>query len=183
MSPLPGSIRRLALPSVALMAAFGFAACGGGDSHKNLLSHSASARLTTTLDQVQRLADDGDCQGAQAETGLLRQQVGALPSRVDVDLRNAVVSSANRLERLIADQCQAAATTTPAPAQPQQEQPQENGNGKQKKAKGPKNGKGNGNDQGTSGPAGPGANQGGDNGTTGSVGSGDSTGGNGGTGF
>jgi uncharacterized membrane protein YgcG len=181
MSPLPGPIRGFALPFV-LMAALALAACGSGDSDKKLLSTSASARLTSTLDQVQRLVDEGDCQGAEAETSLLRQQAGALPSRVDVDLRNAVVSSANRLERLIADQCQAA-TTAPAPAQPQEEQPQENGNGKEKKAKKPKNEQGNGNDQGTSGPAGPGENQGGDSGTTGSGGSGDGTGGNGDTGF
>src|SRR2546428_349821 len=65
---------RLALPAVLAIVATALTACGNGSSDKNLLSRSASSRLSATLDQAQRLADEGDREGGRTQATVLGQR-------------------------------------------------------------------------------------------------------------
>jgi outer membrane murein-binding lipoprotein Lpp len=99
------------VPAVLLLAA-----CGGNDSSKKELTSATASSLQSKLDQVQQSVDSQDCSGAAQEVAALRQEVQGLPSRVDGKLRDALDSSARRLETLVADQCQPDTTTTEQPA-------------------------------------------------------------------
>jgi hypothetical protein len=141
MLAVPRRISSLALVVLLGLTATTFGACGNGgsDNSKKLLSQTAASRLNGTLDEVDRLVAAGDCTSASAASTQLNQQVGALPARVDPKLRDALASSAVRLQRLVENQCKPAGptTSTPPPA-PSQQTPKENQQKKQNKAKGPK---------------------------------------------
>ena len=100
--------------AVALIALAGVLAGCGGDSSNDakLLSRSSAADMRATLAQVQQKVSSGDCTGAQDQVALLEQQIDSVDASVDSDLRVALVSSASRLQRLVAAKCAAAATDT-----------------------------------------------------------------------
>jgi outer membrane murein-binding lipoprotein Lpp len=108
---------RSTLIAVALVpAALLLGGCGSNDNSKQELTSATASSLQSKLDQVQQAVDGRDCSGAAQEVAALRRQVQGLPSRVDGKLRDALDSSARRLETLVADQCQADTTTTDQPA-------------------------------------------------------------------
>ena len=85
---------------------------------RRLAASCAPARpssLRSTLSDVEQRVRDQDCTGASQQAAAFREQVDGLPERVDAALRQALVSSADRLEALVADQCTAepAAPTVP----------------------------------------------------------------------
>jgi hypothetical protein len=88
--------------------------CGDSSNDANLLSRSSAADLRATLSQVQQKVESGDCNGAQDQVSLLEQQIDSLDTSVDSDLRSALVSSATRLQRLVAASCAAATGETGA---------------------------------------------------------------------
>ena len=127
------------MPAVLLLGA-----CGSNDSSKKELTSATASSLQSKLDQVQQSVDSQDCSGAAQEAAALRQQVQGLPSRVERKLRDALDSSARRLETLVADQCQADTTTSEQPAvgttsestpQPENGKDQAPGHAKDKKDK------------------------------------------------
>jgi len=127
-------------------------ACGDGSNSK-LLSSSSASELRSTLAQVQQDVQNGDCTSAQQRAAALDQQISSL-NRIDAGLRDALASSASRLQQLVAQKCQAPATTsagtagpsgttgtggTSAPDEQQDQQGQDEGKGKDK-GKGKKKG-------------------------------------------
>ncbi len=139
---------RSTLIAVALVpAALLFGACGSNDDSKQELRSATASSLRSKLDQIQQSVSNSDCAGAATQAAALRQAVQDLPSRVDGKLRDALDSSARRLETLVADQCQADTTTTDQPAvgttsdstaQPENGKDQAPGKAKDKKPKKPK---------------------------------------------
>jgi len=144
---------RSTLIAVALLpAALLLVACGGNDNSKQELTSATASSLRSKLDQVQQSVGSHDCSGAATEVAALRQQVQSLPSRVDGKLRDALDSSARRLETLVADQCQADTTTdqpavgttsesTPQPENGKDQAPGQAKDKEPKKQKEPKPGK------------------------------------------
>jgi hypothetical protein len=128
---------------VALVSAVAVLGACGDDSSGELRSRDASS-LRSTLSEVERRVQSSDCTGASQQAAAFRDQVEGLPERVGSDLRRALVSSADRLESLVADQCLAepaaptdvpeAGTTSEDPAQGNEENQGEN----RKKDKKPK---------------------------------------------
>src|SRR4029453_7596030 len=104
--------------AIALIALAGvLAGCGDSSNDAKLLSRSSAADMRSTLAQVQQKVSSGDCTGAQDQVALLEQQIDSLDVSVDSDLRAALVSSASRLQRLVAAKC-AASTTETVPTTP-----------------------------------------------------------------
>lgn len=143
MSSVRGNRRRRRALGVAtalvLVASFA-SACG--DDSSPALSQERAANLRSTLEEVEARVQDRDCTGAAEQAGALRDQVESLPSRVDRDLRVALESSSERLESLVADQCQEAeAPAVEAPPAEETPAPEENAGDQQnedKKDKKPK---------------------------------------------
>jgi hypothetical protein len=133
-----------ALAPALVASALVLAGCGDGGGAE--LSSERAGRLETTLDEIEQRVDEGDCDGAAAQTAALEQQVDALGDRVDRDLRRALSSSASRLRSLVESQCEPVVSepTVTAPVEPEQQQgttQEETAPGKQKKEK-PGKGKG-----------------------------------------
>ncbi len=82
------------------------AACGNDKGSAELRAGDAGS-LRSALSEVERRVQDQDCTGASQQATAFREQVDGLPERVDAGLRQALVSSADRLEALVADQCAA----------------------------------------------------------------------------
>jgi hypothetical protein len=112
-----GRRRTLGAATALVAAAVLVGACG--DEGSNELSSSTAASLRSSLDQVQERVDGSDCTGAAQEAAEFSRQVEELPQRVDRRLRDALASSASRLEMLVRDRCQ------PEPAAPADEPPTE----------------------------------------------------------
>jgi hypothetical protein len=123
-------------------AAVVLGACGD-DSSGELPSRDAST-LRSTLSEVEQRVQASDCTGASQQAAAFRDQVDGLPERVGSDLRRALVSSADRLESLVADQCApepAAPSDVPAVGTTSEDSAQgneENQSGEGKKDKKPK---------------------------------------------
>jgi outer membrane biosynthesis protein TonB len=97
MGRLSASIIAFAL---ALAATLGLLACGeGGDAE--LLPGATAEEINANLDQVQRLADEGDCVGADDAAEQVSLQVEGLDG-VDARLKRALTEGANRLREVVA---------------------------------------------------------------------------------
>ncbi len=90
----------------------------GTEAPQDELSSGTAGSLRSTLDEVQQRVNVRDCSGASRQAASFREQVDALPDRVDAKLRQALSSSADRLETLVNSQCTAepAAPTEQPPA-------------------------------------------------------------------
>lgn len=110
MGRLSASLPVLAL---AAMAALGLAACGGGNG-ADLLPGGTASEITSNLDRVERLADEGDCSGASEAALAVSDQVEALDG-VDAKLKQALREGATRLNEVVAD-CEEATTEETSPA-------------------------------------------------------------------
>jgi hypothetical protein len=99
-------------------AALALAAClaaGCGDDSSAGLSQQRGSSLRSSLDRVQARVASGDCTGAAQQAAEFHTQVASLPSRVNAKLRDALESSAARLESLVSEQCKQASTTVEEP--------------------------------------------------------------------
>ena len=88
-----------------VLGALVLGACGD-DGSGELRSRDAGS-LRATLAEVEQRVEGQDCTGASEQAAAFREQVDGLPQGVDSDLKRALVSSADRLESLVADQCAA----------------------------------------------------------------------------
>ena len=122
------------LASIALAAPL--AGCGNGnEDHSKLLSANRATQLRSSLDEVERQLDDGDCEGAANTVLAFQQKVNSLPARLNASLRDALTSGAVRLQRQVETQCEPTGPTGPtvqAPAKPEEESPGKKGKGKAK---------------------------------------------------
>jgi outer membrane biosynthesis protein TonB len=109
----------LAVLALALAAALGLAACGGGDA--DLLPGDTASEITSNLDQVEQLADEGNCTGASEAAQAVSLQVEELGG-VDAKLKQALQEGAARLNEVVAG-CEE--TTTEEETVPTIEEPEE----------------------------------------------------------
>lgn len=89
------------LLTASLLAAFlaaWLSSCGGKDAQ--LLPGETAREITANLDTVRSLADEGDCEGAQAATEQVGLQIEAL--NVDAELKQALNEGATRLDEVVA---------------------------------------------------------------------------------
>jgi hypothetical protein len=84
---------------LAIAAALGLLACG--ESGDELLPGSTAEEINSNLDQVQRLADEGDCLGADEAAEQVSLQVEGLDG-VDAKLKRALTEGTNRLREVVA---------------------------------------------------------------------------------
>lgn len=85
--------------SLAAVTALGLAACGGGDD-ADLLPGSTASEITSNLDQVEQLANEGDCSGAAEAAQAVSAQVEEL-SGVDEKLKRALREGAVKLNEVV----------------------------------------------------------------------------------
>ncbi len=96
MGRLSATMLALAL---AASAALGLVACGGGGA--DLLPGSTAGEINSNLDQVEQLAAEGDCVGAQDAAQAVSDQIEALGG-VDAKLKQALREGATRLNEVVA---------------------------------------------------------------------------------
>jgi hypothetical protein len=83
----------------ALLTAIALLGCGEEDAQ--LLPGGTAREITANLDTVQRLADEGDCIGAESAAGQVSEQVEAIEG-VDARLERALREGAARLNEVVA---------------------------------------------------------------------------------
>ena len=105
--------RRVLGAGVGLVLAAALVTGCGDDGSKRELRSTDAGSLRAALDEVEQRVEGSDCSGAGQQAASFRQRVEGLPARVDSKLREALVSSADRLESLVAEQC-AAEPATPS---------------------------------------------------------------------
>lgn len=93
--------------SLAAAAALGLVGCGGG-SDAELLPGETASEINANLDQVEQLANEGDCLGASDAAQAVSLQVEGLGG-VDAELKQALQEGAARLNEVVAG-CEAAST-------------------------------------------------------------------------
>lgn len=98
-----------------LAAALLLAAGGCGEEDAELLPGSTAREITTNLDTVQQLADEGDCLGAESAALQVGEQVEALEG-VDPRLKRALSQGAERLEEVVA-RCEEEVEAEPFPSE------------------------------------------------------------------
>jgi outer membrane biosynthesis protein TonB len=117
---------RLSAPFLALalaaVAALGLVACGSGEE-ADLLPGSTASEINSNLDQVEQLASDGDCEGAQLAAQEVSAQVEALGG-VDQRLKQALREGATRLNEVVAD-CEEPVSEEAVPTIEEAEEPEE----------------------------------------------------------
>ncbi len=124
MGRLTASLLALALGAAATLCLL---ACGGGGG-ADLLPGATASEINSNLDQVERLAGEGDCVGAQDAAAAVSGQIEALGG-VDKRLKQALREGATRLNEVVAGCEETAEETTPAvaeaeePAAPKKEKP------------------------------------------------------------
>lgn len=90
--------RSLPALALAILAALAVASCGGEDAQ--LLPGTTARDITANLDTVRRLADQGDCIGAESAAIQVSEQVEALDG-IDVKLKRALEHGAARLNEVV----------------------------------------------------------------------------------
>jgi len=91
------SLLALVLGTVAAVA---LVSCGGGSSAK-LLPGNTAGEITRNLDEVKRLAQSGECVGAESAAQQVSSQIDALGG-VDKSLKQALREGADRLNEVVA---------------------------------------------------------------------------------
>jgi hypothetical protein len=108
--------------TLALAAALGLTACGGGSS-ADLLPGATASEINSNLDQVQELVSEGECIGAEDAAQEVSAEVDALGG-VDPKLKQALREGATRLNEVVAN-CEEEAPEETAPAIDEAEEPAE----------------------------------------------------------
>jgi outer membrane biosynthesis protein TonB len=96
MGRLSASLVVLALGFAAALA---LVSCGSGDSAE-LLPGSTASEINSNLDQVEELAGEGDCIGAEDAAAQVSNQVESL-SGVDAKLKRTLSEGAARLNEVV----------------------------------------------------------------------------------
>ncbi|MEK6252262.1 MAG: hypothetical protein AABM43_10020 [Actinomycetota bacterium] len=95
---------RLALPILALAlgaaVAVGLVSCGTRDE-KGLLPGNNAQQILDNLDQVKADAQSGDCSSASLEVATVQDEIDALPTTVDAQLRARLSDGAQRLADVV----------------------------------------------------------------------------------
>jgi len=104
------------------VAALGLAACGEGD-RADLLPGSTATEITSNLDRVEQLANEGDCAGAADAAQAVSAQVEEL-SGVDEKLKRALREGAIRLNEVVFT-CEEATVEEELPAIEEAVEPEE----------------------------------------------------------
>ncbi|HEX5762999.1 MAG TPA: hypothetical protein VFY04_07750 [Solirubrobacterales bacterium] len=105
-----------------VLAAALFVAVGGcGEEDAELLPGSTAREITSNLDTVQQLADEGDCAGAEGAAIQVGEQVEAVKG-VDPRLKRALTDGADRLEEVVAGCEEELEATEPPPSEPELEE-------------------------------------------------------------
>ncbi|MDX6589878.1 MAG: hypothetical protein QOI84_1152 [Solirubrobacterales bacterium] len=107
MGRLSASILVFAL---GLAVAMALVSCGGSSS-ADLLPGSTASQINSNLDQVEQLAGEGECVGAQNAAAEVSTQVESLAG-VDAKLKQALSEGAARLNEVVAG-CEEATTEEP----------------------------------------------------------------------
>lgn len=111
----PAFALALALSATLLLAA------GCGEEDAELLPGSTAREITSNLDTVQQLADDGDCAGAESAALQVGEQVEALDG-VDPRLKRALTQGTERLEEVVARCEEELEATEPLPSELESEE-------------------------------------------------------------
>lgn len=85
---------------VSALAAVLLALTGCGEEEAQLLPGATAREITANLEAVERLADEGDCLGAESATGQVAEQVEAL-DEVDPRLKRALDRGVDRLQEVV----------------------------------------------------------------------------------
>lgn len=86
--------------SVAALIVAGLSACGGGDAE--LLPGRTASEIESNLDEVARLAREGECVGAADAAQQVSADIDSLGG-VDAKLKQALREGANRLNEVVAN--------------------------------------------------------------------------------
>ncbi|HET9152692.1 MAG TPA: hypothetical protein VFN85_01090 [Solirubrobacterales bacterium] len=122
--------------TLALAAAIGLSACGGGGD-ANLLPGRTAAEINSNLDQVEQRVAAGDCVGAEDAVASVRTEIANLGG-VDKKLKATLAEGADRLEEVVVGCEEAEPEETETTVEPTVE-PEEAGTEKKpKKEKGEK---------------------------------------------
>jgi hypothetical protein len=105
----PALVLALTLSATLLLAA------GCGEEDAELLPGSTAREITSNLDAVQQLADEGDCAGAESAALQVGEQVEALDG-VDPRLKRALTQGTERLEEVVAGCEEELEATEPLPS-------------------------------------------------------------------
>jgi hypothetical protein len=109
--------RPAASPLALALAAAAIALASCGEEDARLLPGGTAREITANLDTVERLADEGDCLGAESAALQVSEQVEALEG-VDKRLKRALEDGAARLNEVVAgceEEVEAAAPDVTAP--------------------------------------------------------------------
>src|SRR5712691_7211398 len=97
-------VARLALPILALAlgaaVAVGLVSCGTRDE-KGLLPGNNARQILDNLDQVKADAQSGNCSSAALEVATVKDEIDALPTTVDAQLRARLSDGAQRLADVV----------------------------------------------------------------------------------
>ncbi len=122
--------------ALAGVTALGLVACGGGDGAE-LLPGDTAREINSNLDQVEQLASEGDCVGAEDAALEVSTEIGALGG-VDAKLKRALREGATRLNEVVAG-CEETTTEETVPTiEEAEEAPEEEEKDKSEKPKKPK---------------------------------------------
>jgi hypothetical protein len=133
MARLSASIIALAL---GLAAAMALVSCGSSGSAE-LLPGSTARQINSNLSQVEQLAGEGECVGAEDAAAAVSGQIESL-NGVDARLKQALSEGATRLNEVVAA-CEETTEETTEPVEPLEEAESEE---EEEKAKGEKAEKG-----------------------------------------
>ena len=106
---LSASLLVLVLAAAAML---GLSACGSGGA--DLLPGDTASEITSNLDQVRELANEGECIGAEDAAGEVSDQIDALGG-VDKQLKLALREGAERLQEVV-EACEEAPEEETEPA-------------------------------------------------------------------
>jgi hypothetical protein len=127
-----GRLRALSVVlALAIAAALGLVACGGSDAA--LLPGDTAGEINSNLDQVEQLANEGDCLGASDAAQAVSLQVEELGG-VDAKLKQALQEGAARLNEVVAG-CEETSEEETAPSIDEAEEPEAEGRKAEKPAK------------------------------------------------
>jgi hypothetical protein len=105
---------RSLLLGLALAAALILSACGS--SNPKLIPQDRADRLTQAADDVASRTSDHDCSGAQDALRSARNEVTALPQKVDARLKANLNEWLDHLGTRIPKDCKASESPTPTPS-------------------------------------------------------------------
>jgi FIMAH domain-containing protein len=103
LAAMPGRKAQLRLPAVLAVAlALPLAGCDDTGGDATIPAENADAMITT-LDQIQRDYENGQCDAAQPHVAYLKDQINGLPDTATEEVKADLRAAATNLETLIAD--------------------------------------------------------------------------------